>query len=350
MITTSAFGQTKNGESVTKYCISSESGISFSVIDYGCTVTELTVPDRNGVLVDVCLGYDTLAEYEENDGFLGAIVGRCANRIQNGAFELDGVRYELALNDGPNHLHGGVRGFDKYTWAAAVDGDKLILTRVSRDGEEGYPGNLDVKVTYALPRNNIMSISYEAQSDADTIVNLTNHTYYNLNGHNNGTILNHKLQVFADEITENDAFCLPTGVISSVHGSPFDFLYPKAIDEDIGKGHIQLEFGRGYDHNWVLSDRTGLKKAARLLSPQSGITLDIETTTPGIQVYTANTLSERSGKGRARYARHSGICLETQFFPNALACSGFPSPVLQKGEIYKSATNYCFSTWCGNGD
>lgn len=342
MVTGINFGVTKAGELVKKYALINGSGMGVSVLDYGCTVAEIRVPDKNNNPVDVCLGYDTIAEYETNDGFLGAVVGRHANRIQNGRFELNGKVYSLAVNDGPNHLHGGVRGFDKYVWDSEISGDSVIFTRLSPDGEEGYPGNLQLKVTYSLTDDNTLDITYEAKSDADTVVNLTNHTYFNLGGHKSGTILDQELQLFADRFTENDAHCLPTGKISPVAGTPFDFTQPKRIGKEIAEQDIQLENGNGYDHNFVLSDKSDFKKAARLYSPVSGIAMAVFTTMPGVQVYTSNGLTERNGKRGARYAPHDAVCLETQYFPNAMACRNFPSPVLKQGELYRHTTEYHF--------
>lgn len=342
MITGSFFGTTRSGEKVTKYHLQNGSGMDVFVLDYGCTVAEIHVPDKNHRSADVCLGYDTIGEYEDNDGFLGAVIGRHANRIQNGSFELNGKTYTLAVNDGPNHLHGGLRGFDKYVWDSEIRGDQLIFTRLSPDGEEGYPGNLRLKVIYSLTPDNTLRIAYVAESDADTVVNLTNHTYFNLNGHNKGNILNLTLQILADSFTENDANCLPTGNILPVADTPFDFTRPKPIGRDIGKQNIQLKNGKGYDHNWILSDKTKLKKAVKLYSPESGIVMTVSTTMPGVQVYTGNMLGSRNGKNGAHYAPHSAVCLETQYFPNAMAHKNFPSPVLKQGERYDHVTEYHF--------
>lgn len=344
MITKSLFGTTQAGEPVIQYHLENTKGIAVTVIDYGGTITEMIVPDQNGNPTDVCLGYDTVAEYQANDGYFGTLIGRNANRIQNGFFELNGKTHILVVNDSPNHLHGGRRGFDKYRWESTIREDQLVLSRTSPDGEEGYPGNLQVKATYYLTEDNTLGIAYEAESDADTIVNLTNHTYFNLNGHNKGTVLDHRLQVFADSFTENDADCLPTGSILPVAGTPFDFTSPKRIGQDISQSNVQLQNGKGYDHNWVLADKAKMKKAAKLYSPETGIALTVYTTMPGIQVYTANSLTSRRGKGGAHYAEKSGICLETQFFPNALACPNFPSTVLKKGEVYRQITEYGFET------
>ncbi len=340
-IESNKFGTTKYGETVTKFILKNECGISVSVLDYGCTLVDLCVPSRFGEITDVCLGYDTIEEYENNFGFFGAVVGRHANRIGEGMFVLNGQKYTLALNNGPNHLHGGIRGFDKYVWDASVGENCVVFSRLSPDGEEGYPGNLSVKVTYTLS-DSAFTIAYEAQSDADTVVNLTNHAYFNLGGHNSGSILEHRLQIFADSFTESDPNCLPTGLILPVSGTPFDFTQPKAVGKDIEAEDIQLKYGRGYDQNFVLSDRQSVKKAAVLACPATGISMTVHTTLPGLQIYTGNGLHEIKGKNGVVYPKHGGMCLETQLFPNAMVIPHFPSPVLKKGEIMKTETEFRF--------
>ena len=334
------FGNTKNGESVSAYCLTNNRGASVTILDYGCIVQALTVPNAQGALTDVVLGYDTVAEYEANDGYLGAVIGRFANRIGKSEFTLGGKTYQLARNDGENHLHGGIRGFDKFIWNASERGNALELTRVSPDGEENYPGNLTVKVTYELTDDNELRIIYDAYTDADTVVNFTNHSYFNLNG--SGTALNHTLQVFAEEFTENDEHCLPTGKLLKTSGTPFDFSQPKQLGLDICADNVQLVYGNGYDHNFVLSDSEVLKKAAVLFSPETGIAMTTFTTLPGMQVYSSNWLTARKGKNRSQIDRRGAICLETQVFPNALACPNFPSPILRAGEHFHSETVYRF--------
>ena len=317
------FGRTLEGQAVTAYRLQNSRGAA----------------DRAGRLVDVVLGYDTVAEYQQNSGFLGAAIGRMANRVGKGRFALNGTEYALACNDGENHLHGGVKGFDKYLWQAEPQGEELLLTRLSPDGEEGYPGSLTVSVRYALTDDNQLAITYEADTDADTILNLTNHSYFNLNGE--GTVLNHELQVFANEFTENDGGCLPTGVLLAVKGTPFDFTQPKPIGRDLGADCEQLKRAGGYDHNFVLLGE-GLKTEARLHSAQTGITLTCFTTLPGMQVYSANFLDPRPGKGGGVIGYRDALCLETQVFPNAMACPHFPSPILRAGEHFCSRTVYAF--------
>jgi aldose 1-epimerase len=341
MITKSAFGMTGTGEAVSAYRLTNSRGASAVLLDYGCTVQSLCVPDKTGVLTDVVLGFETVGEYEAHDAYLGALIGRFANRIGGAEFTLNGKRYELAKNDGENHLHGGLRGFDKFVWNTEIAGDALVFRRLSPDGEENYPGNLSLRVTYTLTEDNALTIVYEAETDADTLVNLTNHSYFRLGG---ADVLGHELQVFADAFTENDVSCLPTGRILPVAGTAFDFRTPKAIGRDIGADDEQLRRGRGYDHNFVLSDTAALKRAAVLTCAESGIRMKVFTTLPGMQVYSANMLGARQGKPGQPLFPRGAVCLETQMFPNAPALPHFPSAVLKKGEHYHTITVYAFET------
>lgn len=343
MITKSEFGVTFDRTKVTCFRLQNSAGAYADILDYGCVLQSISVPDRNGKLVDVCLGYDTIGEYESNGAFLGTVVGRHANRIGKGEFTLSGQKYTLALNDGPNHLHGGNRGFDKYVWSAAAENDRLTLSRVSADMEEGYPGKLDVTVEYRLTDDGSLELSYHARSDRDTVVNLTNHAYFNLSGHNSGSVLGHTLSVVSDRFTENDAHCLPTGKILEVAGTPFDFRTAKPIGRDISADDIQLKNAGGYDHNWIIGEVGALKSAAELYSPETGIAMSVATTMPGMQVYSANFLTPRPGKSGAEYGERGGLCLETQYFPNSLAHPEFPSPILRAGEEYSHKTCYKFS-------
>jgi aldose 1-epimerase len=316
-------------------------GAAATILDYGGTVQSLILPDGRGMRTDVVLGYETVLEYEENGGYMGAIIGRFANRIGNGELTLDGRTYRLNRNDGDNHLHGGQRGFDKHLWSADARDNALVLTRLSPDGEENYPGNLSVRVTYTLTGDNALSIVYDADTDADTVVNLTNHSYFNLNG--GGSVLSHELRLFAGQYTENDRNCLPTGRLLDTAGTPFDFGAPKPVGRDIDTPYdAQLIFGSGYDHNFVLSDTAALKKAAVLASPASGLRMTVLTTQPGMQVYSGNHLTRRGGKSGGIIGRRDGICLETQGFPNAPAYAHFPSPILRAGAHYHSETVYRF--------
>ena len=336
-ITSTPFGTLLDGRVVTAYRMENAVGASVTILDYGATVQSLRVPRRGGGLVDVVLGYDSAQEYAERGDYLGATIGRVGNRIGGAAFSLNGVRYALAQNDGKNHLHGGLKGFDKQFWAPAQQGDSLVFTRRSPDGEENYPGNLDVSVRFVLTERNELRIVYEALSDKDTPVNLTNHSYFNLNG--GGTVLNHLLSVNAESFCEADAGCLTTGRILPVEGSPFDFRKAKAIGQDIHAAVEQLERAKGYDHNYCLSGR----EAAVLYSPETGIEMRLTTDLPGMQLYTANGLSPRRGKGKSAYGPFFGVCLETQLHPNGMNLWGFPSPVLRAGQPMHSETAYAFS-------
>ena len=333
------FGTTSRGEAVTCYTMQTDS-LRVSVLDYGATIQSVQTQDRDGAWLDVVLGYDTIEEYEAHDGYLGACVGRVANRIGGAQFTLNGRTYSLAKNDGENHLHGGLRGFDKYVWQALVKQDALRFTRVSPDGEEGYPGNLDVSVTYRVS-NGTLEISYEAASDQDTLCNLTNHSYWNLNG--GGSVLRHTLQVHADKFLENSAACMPTGRILPVEKTPFDFRAPKPLGQDIEKDDVQLHNCGGYDHNFCLPGDGLLHEAAILYSPDSGVRLCVSTTMQGVQLYTANFLGPWTGKGGAAYEKRGAACLETQFYPNAMACDGFEKPILRAGERYCQITQFSFS-------
>lgn len=335
-VTHFTFGTTHDGFPVTAYCLSNSAGMSVTVLDYGATIQSLCVPARSGRTIDVVLGYDTIAEYEDNGGYLGATIGRMANRVGGASFSLGGRVYRLAPNEGDNHLHGGRAGFDKRMWQIVPEDNALLCTRLSPDGEEGYPGNLRVGVAFRLSDENRLLICYEADTDQDTIVNLTNHSYFNLSGE--GSILNHALQIFAGRFTENDSGCLPTGRLLDVAHTPFDFRVAKRIGADINRNDLQLKYGNGYDHNFVLSG----SRAAVLYSSVTGVELTVETDLPGIQVYSANALTPRAGKNGARMAPRSAVCLETQLFPNAMACYGFPSPVLRAGQHLRSETGFRF--------
>lgn len=337
-VTSFPFGKTAAGQPVTAWRIENDC-MSVTVLDYGAAIQSLFVPDRHGKAVDVVLGYDTVGEYEQNAGYLGATIGRVGNRIGGACFSLNGKTYQLAKNNGENHLHGGIRNFSKVLWHAEAMGENAVrFSRLSPDGEENYPGNLQVSVAFTLS-DGALTIGYDADTDADTLVNLTNHAYFNLNG--GGSVLEHLLQVNAEKFTENDAGCLPTGKFIAVDGTPFDFRTPKPIGQDIEADDVQLRNGEGYDHNFVL---TGSRDAAVLYSARSGIRMITRTTMPGVQVYSANHLTARQGKNGSAYDIRHAICLETQLFPNAMRCYGFPSPVLHAGEHLHSETAYRFDT------
>lgn len=339
------FGETGDGQAVSCYRMEAE-GAFAEVLDYGCTVHRLVVPDRQGQMVDVCLGYDTVAEYQENDGYLGAVIGRHANRIGGSRFELNGNMYPVAANDGENHLHGGIRGFDKYIWQAEMLGDGVKFFRHFPDGDEGYPGGLNVWVTYRFEPGRRFTLRYEAVCDADTVINMTNHCYFNLNGSGSGDVLGQELQLNADFYTPNSPGCLPDGRVLPVDGTVFDFRAGKALGRDLEADEPQLAAVGGFDHNFILRGR-GMRAAGVLRSPDTGICMEIATTQPGLQVYTGNVLTARRGKGGAAYGVHHAVCLETQHFPNSMNLSQFPSVVLRRGERYDETTAYTFGNTGG---
>ena len=336
-IQTRIFGTTAAGETVTAWTLTQGNGMALTLLDYGATIQSLYVPDRNGTPIDVILGYDTIGEYEKNDGYLGATIGRVANRIGHGQFRLDGKTYSLALNDGENHLHGGSQGFDKYIWKVHPEDDSLVCTRLSPDEEEGYPGNLQVSVRFTL-KGNALTLTYEAQTDRTTIVNLTNHSYFNLAG--GGSILSHTLQINADRFLENDAGCLPTGKVLDVAGTAFDFRVPKEIGRDQASGDPNFSAG-GYDHNFLLCGAD----AAMLENRNTGIRMRVATTLPGLQVYSSNFLTPRHGKHGSQMGQYNAVCLETQLYPDGMAHYGFPSPILHVGEVLHSETSFRFETF-----
>jgi aldose 1-epimerase len=310
----------------------------------------LRVPDRAGQFADVVLGFDDLAGYVEKHPYFGSIVGRYGNRIARGKFTLDGVEYTLAVNNGPNALHGGLKGFDKQVWSAETIEEEhavgLRLSYVSADGEEGYPGALSVTVTYLLTNANELKIHYDAATDAPTVINLTNHSYFNLEGAGRGTILGHEVHINADHFTPVDDTLIPTGELRPVEDTPFDFREPKPIGRDIAAEDQQIVFGGGYDHNFVLSKQTpaSLSLAARIHAPGSGRIMEVYTTEPGMQFYTGNFLDGSNvGKGGIVYEYRYGFCMETQHFPDSPNQPDFPSTVLRPGERYHSTTVYQFS-------
>lgn len=333
------FGTTPEGEPVSLISLSNGT-LSCQILTYGATLRSLYVPDRSGAPVDIVLGYDTLEEYMANDGYLGAIVGRYTNRIQRGHFTLSGQEYALPLNDGSNHLHGGFKGFSHRVWNIEKrEPASVELSLTSPDGEEGYPGTLTVHVVYALT-GSALSISYIAQSDADTLCNLTNHSYFNLAGHNAGTMLHQSLTIHAETYTPSDGENIPYGTIESVANTPMDFRTPKEIGRDIAADFPQLLQAGGYDHNYVLKSNGSATEAC---CRETGISMKVETTMPGMQLYTGNYITPRlSGKDGATYAPRHGFCLETQFFPNSPNCPLFPSPLLQKGHPYHHTTTFTF--------
>jgi len=339
------------GTPVDEVTLKNSHGVELHAISYGGIITSLKVLDRAGKPGDVVLGFDKPESYwaDPPPPFFGAIVGRYGNRIGKGKFTLDGKPYSLATNNGVNHLHGGNKGFDKVLWAIttkhAPEGSQAIFSRTSKDGEEGYPGNLQVRVTYTLTEKNELIVDYHATTDKATPVNLTQHSYFNLAGEGTGDILGHQLTIDADRYTPVDDTLIPTGELAPVQGTPFDFRQPTAIGARIDQDNPQLKNGKGYDHNWVLTRKgTGLQHAARLTDPKSGRTMDVATTEPGLQFYSGNFLDGTiKGKAGHVYAHRSGLCLETQHFPDSPNKPKFPSTILQPGKAYESRTVFTFS-------
>lgn len=354
-VTSRSFGTLPDGRDVTLFHVTSPTGMQMHVTNYGGIITSLTAPDRNGDFEDVVLGYETLEEYLRETPYFGAIVGRYGNRIAKGQFELDGERYVLARNDGDNHLHGGLVGFDKVLWEASPisrgSDYGIVFTYESPDGEEGYPGTLSAEVTYLLTADNRLVVSYRATTDKATPVNLTQHTYFNLAGPGSDSILDHELMIAAEHFTPIDAGFIPTGEIRPVDGTPFDFLAATAIGARIDEADQQLTNGLGYDHNFVLSsdaavqssDAADLHLAARVRDPESGRVMEVHTTEPGVQFYSGNFLDgSLIGKSGNVYEHRSGFCLETQHFPDSPNKPEFPSTILRPGETYESQTVFVF--------
>ncbi len=343
------FGKLLYGEIATSYTLDNGNGLKAEILNYGGIIKNLYVKDKNGNYIDVVLGRDTLAEYGDNTGYFGAMIGRNSNRLANSKIKIGKKTRVLHKNDGENNLHGGLKGFDKQLWNTKIVDDPqeptLIMTRKSPDGEEGFPGDLDVFVTYTLTKDNGIKIHYTATANKDTVVNLTNHSYFNLNGHNSGkNIYNLELQLNSDFYTPNTSECMPNGEILSVVGTPFDFTQPKLIGEDINNTDCeQLAMFGGYDHNFILNGQ-GVRKVANLWCKDNGINMEVYTDKPGVQLYTGNSIEEgRKCKDGAVYSKHDALCLETQFFPNAFSYNHFPSTVLKKGEKYDFVTEYRFS-------
>jgi aldose 1-epimerase len=348
-ITERPFGKTADGEAVSLFTLTNKKGMEARITNYGGIIVALTAADRDGKFADVVLGFDNLEGYLKGHPFFGCITGRYANRIANGSFTLEGKTYTLAKNNGPNHLHGGKQGFDKKVWKAEVVetriGPSLKLTYTSKDGEEGYPGTLNVVVTYTLTPNNELRIDYLATTDKATPINLTNHTYFNLAGHGNGDVLGHELHINAFEFTPVNKTMIPTGEIRKLEGTPLDFrMPPMAIGARIDKDDEQLKLGSGYDHNYVLNKRFNeLSLTARAVEPKSGRILEVETTEPGVQLYTGNHLDGVKGKDGKVYKQRFGFCLETQHFPDSPNQPKFPSTILKPGDTYRSTTVFRFA-------
>ncbi len=348
-ITKQVYGKLPDDRVVDRYILVNEHGVAAAITNYGSIVLSLLVPDRDGVLGDVVLGFDTLAEYVDHSPFFGCIVGRFGNRIAHGRFTLDGVEYVLAQNDGQNHLHGGIEGFDKKVWAAqpleTADGPALELRYISPDGEEGYPGALSVRVVYTLSNDDALKIDYQATTERATVVNLTNHTYFNLTAGAADTILDHEMVIYADRFTPIDGTLIPTGELRPVEGTPLDFRTAMPVGARIESGDAQIAFGGGYDHNWVINGQAGaLRPAARVYEPVSGRVVEVYTTEPAIQFYAGNMMPRSlPGKGGQVYLRRGGLCLETQHYPDSPNHPQFPSTTLRPGETYRTTTIYKFS-------
>jgi aldose 1-epimerase len=349
-MTRRSFGQTKDSEPVELFTLRNSNGMEAAIMTYGGIVQALRVPSQGGGPTDVVLGFDDLDGYLKDSPYFGAIVGRYGNRIGNARFTLDGVEYKLPANDGPNCLHGGTRGFDKHVWTPRRDflsvggGPAVQLTYLSKDGEEGFPGNLTATVTYTLSDRNELRIDYHATTDKPTVLNLTNHSYFNLAGQGEGDVLGHEVMIEADRITPVDSTLIPTGELNSVAGTPFDFRQAHPIGERIGADDEQLKFGKGYDHNFVLNHGQGaLSLAARVRDPKSGRTMEVSTDQPGLQFYNGNFLDGHiHGKGGKVYPRRGALCLETQRFPDSPNKSQFPTTVLRPGQQYETTTVFRF--------
>jgi aldose 1-epimerase len=345
------FGKMPDGAPIHLYVLTNKNGMQASITNFGARLVSLKVPDRNGKLADVVLGYSSVAGYLKDTAYFGAIVGRYANRIAKGRFKLNGVTYKLPINNGVNSLHGGPKGFENLVWQAREltnSKDPAIeLTLTSPDGDEGYPGTMHVRVIYTLTEQNAVRIQYRATTDKPTIINLTNHSYFNLDGQGNGNILDTVLMINADKYTPTDKTQIPTGKIVSVKGTPFDFLKPTPIGARINEKNEQLKMAGGYDHNWVINrdHKTGLVLAARAYSPKSGRVLSVYTTEPGVQFYSGNFLDGTLvGKGGKVYKYRYGFTLETQHYPDAPNHPNFPSTVLKPGQVYRQTTVFKFST------
>ncbi|MCD8310886.1 MAG: galactose mutarotase [Firmicutes bacterium] len=353
----SLFGVTRDGVEVTAYTMSNASGVSVKFIDLGGTVVSIYAPDKNGVVADVVSGYDTPDAYLECGGYTGALIGRYGNRIGNAEFTLDGKTYKLYKNDGKNHLHGGKVGFDRKMWSVRIISDgsepSAELSYLSPDGEEGYDGNLDVHVTYTLTADGAFSLHYIATTDKKTVLNLTNHAYFNLAGYEKGTILDHEVQIFADRVTEVDEELIPTGKILDVEGTPFDFRVSKAVKRDIHEDNPMLHFGKGYDQNFILNSDGNVNLCAVVKEPESGRVMKVYTNQPCVQLYTGNTINpmEHPYKGNVPKQPFASLCLETQHMPDAPNHSKFEgnnydyveNATLSAGEVYDYTTIYAFS-------
>jgi aldose 1-epimerase len=347
-ISVKAFGKTASGEEVSLYTVENKNGMKVSFTNYGAIVTELIVPDKNGTFADVVLGYDSMEGYAKNPGYLGAAIGRNGNRIANAEITINGVTHKLDKNEGENNLHAGFNGYDKRVWEAKVveDSNSVEFSLFSPDGDQGFPGNFNVTVTYTVTDDNELSMNYKGTSDADTVANMTNHSYFNLGGHTSGTILDHIMWIKASKyVPVVDSTAIPTGEIAPVAGTPMDFTSPNAIGEGVESDFDQLKFTGGYDHNYAIDKETqGIEKIALVEDPKSGRKMEVYTDLPGVQLYVGNFIDTEGVKGKEGmlYQKRSGLCLETQYFPDAIHQANFESPVLKAGEEYNTTTIYKF--------
>lgn len=343
-----SFGKTKSGEKVTLYTLTNRKGMIVSLTNYGANIVSILVPDKKGNFTDVVLGYDNIAGYEVNGPGYGSFIGRHANRIGDASFIINGKKFEVEKNDGKNHLHGGSVSYNKYVYEEEIfeedDSISVEFSRLSPDMEQGYPGNLDISVTYTLTDDNELVIEYVAVSDKDTVINLTNHSYFNLAGHNKGTILNHKVMIDADQFTPTDDALIPTGELRDVTGTPMDFRKLRTIGDDIDSDYEPLKQAGGYDHNYVLNiNGDEIEKVGELVDEESGRVMEIYTDMPGMQFYTGNFITgTEKGKNGTVYKRRDGVCFETQFFPNSTNLPNFKSCVFRAGEEFDYVTVYKF--------
>ena len=337
------FGATKNGEKASCYVLKNSKGMEAVVSDFGASLLKLYVPDKDGKTQDVVLGYETLEDYENGGDSLGATVGRVANRIGMAEFELNGKKYELTKNDnGENTLHGGTDFYNKRMWSVKEEDDThVVFALVSPDGDQGFPGEVKIEVSYTITEENELKIHYHAIPDQDTLLNMTNHSYFNLSGHASGTAWNAKVWIDADAFTETDAELIPTGTVVPVEGTPMDFRKEKVVEKEIGADYTPLKLAGGYDHNWVLNGK-GFRKAASAESEETGIKMEVYTDLPGMQFYSGNFLAGSKGKEGAVYEKGYGICFETQYFPDAIHKENFESPITKAGEVYDTTTVYKF--------
>ncbi len=349
MITEKIFGKTSAGVEVKEYTVENANGMSFSAITFGAVIRKLMVKDKDGELRDVVLGYDSVENYEKDDTYLGAVVGRYANRIGNAEFELNGQVYKLDNNDNGNHLHGGFDGYDKRVWDAETftneRGSGVTFKLFSKDMDQGYPGNLELSVSYTLTNDNELVLTYHGTTDKDTICNLTNHSYFNLGGHDSGSAVNQLAWINSDFVTEADEKSITTGKMILVAGTPMDFTTETVIEDRIDDDYYQLNYGLGYDHNWVINKKEGeaMTLAATLTNLKTGIKMEVYTDLPGVQFYSGNFLKGKlTGKDGNVYLKRAGVCFETQYYPDSINKPEFPQPILKAGEEYNTTTIYKF--------